>query len=276
MSSDVAFQAIFNECVSSGMGGDMKFVDKFFAFLKRKTDLLNSPQAVADVTHIMQKHARAPRRKKKAAAKQTEQKAGPVEANVLPPSKVEEVLDDVDGEEIPSEEIKGPKPVGNGGTTDKYVWTQSLNELTVNIAVPVNVRSKQLDVALTPTTLRVGVRGQPPIVDGKLHNRIHVDQSTWTLDSGTVVVEMAKVDRMNWWKTVIQGDPTIDTRAIEPENSKLGDLDPSTRATVEKMMFDQRQKRAGLPTSEEQQKQEAIRKFMEMHPEMDFSNAKIN
>lgn len=174
------------------------------------------------------------------------------------------------------EEDKTPPPPGNGMVLENYSWTQQLADVQVVVPVPPGTRTRDLQVTLTTSKLSVALKGQPVIVGGNLHKRVILDESFWTLeDNKEVVVSLVKSNQMEWWKCVIEGDPEINTTKVQPENSKLGDLDGETRQTVEKMMYDQRQKAMGKPTSDEQKKQDVLSKFMKEHPEMDFSQAKI-
>eukprot|EP00573_Skeletonema_grethae_P010987 CAMPEP_0201695414 /NCGR_PEP_ID=MMETSP0578-20130828/7373_1 /ASSEMBLY_ACC=CAM_ASM_000663 /TAXON_ID=267565 /ORGANISM="Skeletonema grethea, Strain CCMP 1804" /LENGTH=366 /DNA_ID=CAMNT_0048181259 /DNA_START=29 /DNA_END=1129 /DNA_ORIENTATION=+ len=182
------------------------------------------------------------------------------------------------------EEDNSPPPIGNGGTIDgKYVWTQTLQELTINIPLPENTRGRDLNVVISKKHLKVGFAKKNKnnndfIVNDNLTKPIIVDDSLWTIEDGNrLVLTLQKSNQMEWWDAPCQSDfPKINIQKVQPENSNLSDLDGETRQTVEKMMFDQRQKALGLPTADEQKKLDILEKFKASHPEMDFSNAKIS
>jgi CS domain len=49
------------------------------------------------------------------------------------------------------------------------------------VPVPPGTRGKDLIVEIKKKKLRVGLKGQDPILDGDLCKEIKVDDSTWTL-----------------------------------------------------------------------------------------------
>jgi hypothetical protein len=164
--------------------------------------------------------------------------------------------------------------------TPPYTWTQTLKDATVTIKLPPNCRAKDLEVTLERTAISVKLKNSKDyILKGELDKPIKPRDSFWTVESnkeGTFcVLELSKEKTQEWWKCVCKGDPEIDTTKIVPEVTKLSDLDGETRALVEKMMFDQRQRQMGLPTSDELKQQELLRKLAEKNPTLDFSKAKI-
>ncbi|KAI8654732.1 hypothetical protein NW754_008089 [Fusarium falciforme] len=185
---------------------------------------------------------------------------------------------------------KEPTPVEDAAARAKeaeeqaalpYKWTQVISELDITFTVPGNFKSRDLVIEIKKNSLQAGIKGQEPLIKGDLPHPIHVDDSTWTLSTNadgtkTVEIHLDKVNKMEWWAHVVTNAPKIDVTKIQPDSSKLSDLDGETRGMVEKMMFDQQQKERGLPTSDEQKRLDILKQFQEQHPEMDFSKAKIN
>lgn len=212
-----------------------------------------------DISHDKQAHAQVP----------------PVESAPVPAEETTKSTP----EAAQTDESDEAPPVGNGGTVEgKYVWTQTLAEVNLVVPLPDNTRGRDLNVIMAKQHLKVGLKAKAGewILNAPLTKVIICDDSFWTVEDGNrLVMNLQKLNQMEWWEGVCQGDPTINVRKIQPENSSLNDLDGETRKTVEKMMYDNRQKALGLPSSDEEQKLAMLEQFKASHPELDFSNAKI-
>ncbi|CAN6915402.1 hypothetical protein Bca4012_088398 [Brassica carinata] len=267
------------------------FLEKAFDFIGKESDLLLKDSAEKDiataVTAAKKRLSEAEKKKKaeKETVKPIEKKSTKESLPPMEPMEVEkpkkESLKPTEPMEVDKQEEEKSGPIvpnkGNGLDFEKYSWTQNLQEVTVTIPVPSGTKSRSVTCEIKKNRLKVGLKGQEPIVDGEFFNAVKPDDCFWNIEDQKVVsVLLTKQDQMQWWKCCVKGEPEIDTQKVEPESSKLSDLDPETRSSVEKMMFDQRQKQMGLPTSDEIEKQDMMKKFMSQHPEMNFSNAKFN
>lgn len=156
-----------------------------------------------------------------------------------------------------------------------------MSEVTVNYYLPEGVTAKQLTVVMRPTKCSIKIKGGATLLEGTWFKPILEDDSLWCIETDAenrriLQLNLTKKTGQNWWDCILEGDEKINTQKVEPENSKLSDLDNETRSVVEKMMFDQKQKQAGLPSSDELDKRSKLDQFMKAHPEMDFSKAKFS
>lgn len=282
------------------------FFDLIFSTLRRKTDFFSQKDVAEKIIaetgkkHIIQYMKETEEKKKAEETRKSKRKNKRAEIDEKRKKAAEELRKQREAEKQnqpeetleeknknkPDFKVKGkPKPNDrNGGETDRYSWGQTLEQVDVTVAIDKGVRAKQLDVQIKTHSVRIARKdGSKVYLEGEWFEKIDAEESFWTMettsDGKILVMNITKNPNQDkWWDTVIKGDRTIDTSKVNPEPSKLSDLDGEMRGEVEKMMFDMRQKQMGKPSSDELKKREMLEKVMKANPNLNFdlSNAKFS
>jgi N-terminal conserved domain of Nudc./CS domain len=178
-----------------------------------------------------------------------------------PVQKSSPATQDENSDEIQYTEDGLQIPIGNGGITSKYRWTQTLEECTVLVQCPKSnnatpLRGKDIRVALLPNTLRVQIVQQGNVndkagtilLDGELSQRIVPSESTWTIESGVIQIILYKHVKTFWDSIFLNDTIKIDTSLVDSRRN-IDTYDEVTQAHIRKIIFEQQQQSMGLPTT---------------------------
>jgi len=56
--------------------------------------------------------------------------------------------------------------LGNGGRNERYIWTQTLDELQIYVPIEQNITKRDLNIDMQSKTLLVQLKGKDPIIKG--------------------------------------------------------------------------------------------------------------
>jgi hypothetical protein len=148
----------------------------------------------------------------------------------------------------------------NGGQTELYVWEQTISDVTITVPVPAGTKSRDIACVIGRGHLRLQLNGQPsPLLDSDypcddrngqcVWEQVKPAQCFWNLSDAKCTIYLEK-ERECWWKSALHGHLEIDTTKVDSVK-RVEEYDGETQGAIRKIMFDQDQKRKGLPTSDE-------------------------
>ena len=203
--------------------------------------------------------------------------SNPGKSNEPPPLTAEQkakIMNEINRQELQKEGIippDPPKPVEipqemkdistyNGDVTEKYKWSQELNEVIVQVDLPEGSNSKSVSVNMQTKNLKIVLKSTgEEIINGELFGKIIADESYWSIEDGNkLILTLNKAQEMIW-KTIIVGDQEIDPKTVD-NSKRIDQFDVETQGHLQKVLYEQNRKLNGLPTTEEMEQQKLMEK----------------
>ena len=111
--------------------------------------------------------------------------------------------------------------------------------------------------------MRVALKGQEPIIEGELCEKVKVDDSFWSVEDNKFLNINFEKAYEAIWKCVVLGDKEIDTKTVD-NSKRIEEFDLETQGHLQKVLYEQERKKAGLLTTEEEEQRKLQEKVFGM------------
>jgi hypothetical protein len=165
-SSSFTFNAVLDP--SNPLG----FLESAFNFVSENSNLFKTESAekqIMSLVHSIKERIEAEEaaEKKKKCLKQDAEKKAAYEKEQEKEKEKEKKL-------VPN--------TGNGLDMENYSWGQSLQEVTINVPIPPGTKSSAVLCDIKTNYLKIGLKGQLPIIEGELYKAVKVNDCFWSLE----------------------------------------------------------------------------------------------
>lgn len=70
----------------------------------------------------------------------------------------------------------------NGDATEKYNWSQTVQEVQVQVPLPEGTKANQLDIKINTKSVSIAFKGKEPFIKGELCEKVKVEDSMWSIE----------------------------------------------------------------------------------------------
>jgi hypothetical protein len=89
------------------------------------------------------------------------------------------------------------------------------------VTPPPGVTAGMVACAITSSHLRLGLRGNPPLLDHDFFSLVVQDDSTWSMDGGEVEISLQKMRKAETWEAALKGHGALNPIEVSEAQKKL-------------------------------------------------------